>query len=225
MTPHWLTHQGARHSATACHPAAAVLVTVTCLCMCFLHMLCQMAENEGVALAGEAGVFPSLLPDNTPSGAGELLPPPLTSLPAGGGGGTNARRKGKKMGWDWGLGEKQARQISSSPRQRRRNSCRDRVRVKGGGKRAWSWDFKIFTQIYGARSDMRREFKESLWGPREEILKLMLIDWFDVLLSVWTFPDCLSQTDPSVWRICDRWGREEERKRERESERERPRQI
>ena len=50
-------------------------------------MLCQMAENEGVALAGEAGVFPSLLPDNTPSGAGELLQPPLTSLPAGGGGG------------------------------------------------------------------------------------------------------------------------------------------
>ena len=31
---------------------------------------------------------------------------------------------------------------------------------------------------------MRREFKESLWGPREEILILMLIDWFDVLLSV-----------------------------------------
>lgn len=38
-------------------------------------MLCQMAENEGVELAGEAGVFPSLLPDNAPSGAWELLPP------------------------------------------------------------------------------------------------------------------------------------------------------
>lgn len=37
-------------------------------------MLCQMAENEGVEFSGEAGVFPSLLPDNAPSGAWELLP-------------------------------------------------------------------------------------------------------------------------------------------------------
>lgn len=34
-------------------------------------MLCQMAENERVELAGEAGVFPSLLPDNAPSGTGD----------------------------------------------------------------------------------------------------------------------------------------------------------
>lgn len=140
-------------------------------------------------------------------------------------GGQMPAGRGKKWAGigDWGR-NKQGRY-----RPRQDNAVETRVETesgwRGGGKRAWSWDFKIFTQIYGARSDMRREFKESLWGPREEILKLMLIDWFDVLLSVWTFPDCLSQTDPSVWRICDRWGREEERKRERESERERPRQI
>lgn len=53
----------------------AVLVTVTWFCMCILHMLCQTAENEGVEFSGEAGVFPSLLPDNAPSGAWEPLPP------------------------------------------------------------------------------------------------------------------------------------------------------
>lgn len=52
----------------------AVLVTVTWFRMCLLHMLCQTAENEGVELGREAGVFPSLLPDYAPSGAGELLP-------------------------------------------------------------------------------------------------------------------------------------------------------
>lgn len=43
--------------------------------MSSLHMLCQTAENEGVELAGEAGVSHSLPPDNAPSGTGELLPP------------------------------------------------------------------------------------------------------------------------------------------------------
>lgn len=60
--------------ATAPSPAA-VLVMVTWARMCLLHMLCQMAENKRVELAGEAGVFHSLLPDNAPSGVGELLPP------------------------------------------------------------------------------------------------------------------------------------------------------
>lgn len=65
-----------------------------------LHMLCQMAENEGVA--GEAGVFHSLLPDNAPSGVGERLPPSLTSCQLG----TN--REDNKEKWDgmgWELGE------------------------------------------------------------------------------------------------------------------------
>lgn len=54
---------------TAHHCPLAVLVMVTWFCVRFLHMLCQMAENEGEGLAGEAGVFPSLLPDNAPSAA------------------------------------------------------------------------------------------------------------------------------------------------------------
>lgn len=62
-------------------------------------MLCQMAENEGVALAGEAGVFHSLLPDNAPSGVGERLPPPLTSCQPG----TNTFGENDKEKWD-GLG-------------------------------------------------------------------------------------------------------------------------
>lgn len=41
-----------------------------------------MAENEGVELVGEAGVFPSLLSDNAPSGTGEVLPAP-DSVPTG----------------------------------------------------------------------------------------------------------------------------------------------
>lgn len=84
-----------------CMPVpTAVLVTVTWFCMCILHMLCQMAENEGVEFAGEAGVFPSLLPDNTPSGVGELLP----RLPANWG--TNTRREDDRKKWDgMGIGE------------------------------------------------------------------------------------------------------------------------
>lgn len=58
-----------------------------------------MAENEGVALAGEAGVFHSLLPDKAPSGVGERLPPPLTSCQPG----TNTFREDDKKKWD-GLG-------------------------------------------------------------------------------------------------------------------------
>lgn len=57
--------------------------------MCCLHMLCQVAENEGVELAGEAGVFPSLLPDNAPSGVGKAAA--IDSLPTVGG--TNTRRE------------------------------------------------------------------------------------------------------------------------------------
>lgn len=60
------------------------------------HMLCQMAENEGVEFVGEAGVFPSLLPDNAPSGAGELLPA-CHRLPANWG--TNTRREADREKW------------------------------------------------------------------------------------------------------------------------------
>lgn len=82
-------------------PPAAVLVTVTWFCVCLLHMLCQMAENEGVELAGEAGVFHSLLPDNAPSGVGELLPPLTPCQP----GNKHSQRGWQgKMGWggNWG---------------------------------------------------------------------------------------------------------------------------
>lgn len=40
-----------------------------------------MAENEGLQLAGEAGVFPSLLPDNAPSAAGGAAAATTDSLP------------------------------------------------------------------------------------------------------------------------------------------------
>lgn len=77
----------------------AVLVTVTWFCMCVLHMLCQTAENEGVEFDGEAGVFPSLLPDNAPSGAGERLP----STPCQPGNKHTQRLTGKNgMGWELG---------------------------------------------------------------------------------------------------------------------------
>lgn len=68
-------------------------------------MLCQMAENEGVELAGEAGVFPSLLPDNAPSGAGELLPP----TPCQSGEQTLAERLTGKNGVGWELGNELGR--------------------------------------------------------------------------------------------------------------------
>lgn len=64
--------------------------------MCILHMLCQMAENEGVEFAREAGVFPSLLPDNAPSGAGELLP----QTPCQPGNKHSQRGRQGKMGWE-----------------------------------------------------------------------------------------------------------------------------
>lgn len=61
-----------------------------------------MAENEGVEFAGEAGVFPSLLPDNAPSGAVEMLPQ-IPCQPEG----TNTCGAADwgKMGWDgnWGM--------------------------------------------------------------------------------------------------------------------------
>lgn len=80
--------------------------------MCFLHMLCQMAENEGVEFAGEAGVFPSLLPDNAPSGAGKLLPS-TPCQPRG----TNTHRVADREKWDGiGIGDRVG-QIFSQPKQ------------------------------------------------------------------------------------------------------------
>lgn len=125
-------------------PTTAVLVTVTCFRMCIMHMLCQMAENEGVAFAGEAGVFPSLLPDNAPSGAGELLP--LTPCQLGN---KQAQRVWQgKMGWDGNWGASGADIIPAKTRLTLRlRKCRAR-----------SWNFNI---SHGSTS------QGQMWGSKQ----------------------------------------------------------
>lgn len=68
-------------------------------------MLCQMAENEGVEFAGEAGVFHSLLSDNAPSGAGGAAA--TDSLPTGEQ--TLAARLKGRNGMGWELGNERGR--------------------------------------------------------------------------------------------------------------------
>lgn len=75
-------------------------------------MLCQMAENEGVEFAGEAGVFPSLLPDNAPSGDGKRLPSTPCQPRE-----TNTRRGADREKWDGtGIGDGEG-QLLSLPKQ------------------------------------------------------------------------------------------------------------
>lgn len=85
--------------------------------MSSLHMLCQTAENEGVELAGEAGVSHSLPPDNAPSGMGVLLPPLTPCQPVEQ---TLAERPMRKNGMRqelWGAGGEGVGLILYKPKQ------------------------------------------------------------------------------------------------------------
>lgn len=99
MTPQ--TNPSKRQAFVTVASPAAVLVMATWVCMCLLHMSCQMAENKRVELAGGAGAFHSLRPDNAPSGVGELLASP--DSPPTGEQTLTERLTGKNgMGWEFG---------------------------------------------------------------------------------------------------------------------------
>lgn len=145
---------------------AAVLVTVTWFCMCMLHMLCQMASNERVEFIGEAGVFPSLLPDNAPSGAGEMLPP-------------TPRQPGNKhaqSGWQGEIGWDGNWEMSGADiiptKTTRLNTCQ-RVKITAT-ERAWSWELKKilhkFTHSNGQVEG--KEFKVTLMEVRSKVINI-----------------------------------------------------
>lgn len=78
----------------------------------------QITEIEGVELAGVAGVFSSLVPDNAPSGVAEP-PESLTPLPTLEQ--TLVRRlTGGKMPWD---GDQATSEADKIPKTRMSNIC------------------------------------------------------------------------------------------------------
>lgn len=130
-----------------------------------------MAENEGLEFAGEAGVFPSLLPDNAPSGAGELLA--TDSLPTGEQ--TLAERLTGKNGMGWELGSGRGGRHYARQNNKVKTCVEGGKHQRAGRERApGSSDFKISRRF--PHFEVRyEEFKATSWKSNVEILILILM--------------------------------------------------